>query len=92
MPVVAANQLLVQVDGTGGVPDTIILTIGQAAPPPVAGTPEQQMKEIAERYATVPVLGIARVTLTPARLREWVTIMDGTLKRIEAIDQQGEKP
>jgi hypothetical protein len=93
MPVMAANQLLVQVDGAGGRPDTVILTIGHGAPPPVIGTPEQQLAQLQSKYPTVPIHGLARVSLSPARLREWVDVLQTTLKRLEeeASKQRGEQ-
>lgn len=78
----AANQLLVQVDAAGERPDTFILTVGHASPPAVLGTPEEQLEQL-RQYDAIPVQGLVRVSLSRARLAEWVQLLVETLKRTE---------
>ena len=84
LPVLAANQLLIQVDVIGGRPDSVILTIGHANMPPVAGTPDEQRREL-QKLRAVPVQAVARVSITRARLDEWV---DALTRAGHALDQQ----
>lgn len=83
-PVLTANQLLVQADATGAVPENFLLTIGMASPPPVTGTPEEQREQLRD-YQTVPVRPIARISVTPGRLREWVTLLQATVARLDEM-------
>ena len=85
-PVAIANQLLVQVDfAEGGSPDTAILTFGYVTPPVIVGSPDDQERQI-ESLTHVAIRPVARVSLTPRRLREWVELLDRTIAQIEAWD------
>ena len=83
-PVLTANQLLVQADAPAGVPESFLLTIGMASPPPVTGTPEQQLEAL-RNYSAVPVRPIARISLTPGRLREWAALLQATVARLDEM-------
>jgi hypothetical protein len=57
-PVSFANQFVIQNNGP-----EVYLTIGQLAPPPLIGSPEE-MRAQAEAMEFVPVVPIARLVLT----------------------------
>jgi hypothetical protein len=59
-----ANQVLIQSAG-----DEIYIAFGQVTPPVVTGTPEEQRAK-AGSIDTVQVKVVARVAMSPARLRE----------------------
>lgn len=82
LPVVVANQLLVQIDFASGVPDTAVLTVGYAAPPIVLGTVDEQKQKL-ELISDVPVNPLIRISLTRRRLQEWSDLIGQTLAKID---------
>lgn len=89
LPVLAANQLLVQVDSVGAQPDSFILTIGYASGPPVTGTPEEQAEQL-RAYQSVHVAPITRISVTRARMIEWLGVLQETVGKVEAVRAQDE--
>jgi hypothetical protein len=84
-PVFFANQFLLQPIG----PAEFILSLGQAVPPPLIGTPEEQ-KEQAKRIAFVGVRTMSRFSLPRQRIEELVGVLQNVLKA--SIDAEGEAP
>jgi hypothetical protein len=82
LPVLAANQLMIQVDVVGGQPDSIVLVIGHASPPPMFGTPEELAATLAEA-APIPVRPIARVSMSRRRLVEWIAVLSTAAAKLE---------
>jgi hypothetical protein len=78
LPVLAANQVLLQVDAAAGQPDMALLTFGHASLPPVTGTPEQQREQIAN-ISEVVVQPLVRLSLSPRRLKELADLLQRTL-------------
>src|ERR1700677_59970 len=71
-----ANQFLTQL----AAPDEVIITVGQAAPPVLLGTPEQQVAQAAA-VAFVPVKAMIRVSLTTTRVRELRDVLTKVLEQ-----------
>jgi hypothetical protein len=80
VPIHTANQFLAQVDAAGDQPDQLILAVGQVTPPPVLGTAEQKRAQL-EKITEVNVLTLARYSITPARLRELIALLQ-TVERV----------
>jgi hypothetical protein len=78
LPVLATNQVLLQVDAAAGQPDMVLLTFGHASPPPVSGTPEQQRERMA-KISEVVVQPVVRLSLSPRRLKEVVDLLQRNL-------------
>jgi len=87
LQVMAANQLLVQVDMAGVDPDMILLTIGHASPPPVIGTVEEQAARLQE-VNEVEIQPIVRLAISERRLSEWVTLLQQTRIRLDDLAQR----
>ena len=77
-PIEMASHLVAQVNA----PNEIIINLGQAAPPLVFGTPEEQAAQF--RASLVQVRPIARISLTAHRVRELITLLQ---QSIEAHDR-----
>ena len=88
VPVLAANQLAVQVDALGTKPDLVILTIGHASAPVLTGTDEQK-RAAAELIHRVEVQPLARISLSVGRLKEWAALLQTTADKLDEI-QRGE--
>jgi len=73
-PIVFANQFLGTVfEGE------VVLTLGQATPPALLGTPEQQLEQ-ARQLNFIPIRPMTRVAMNVARLRELIGILEQTLE------------
>src|SRR5262249_14196237 len=72
--VLFANQFLVQ--HLGG--PQFVLSVGQALPPPLVGTPEEQAAQV-ERIPYVAIKTLARISLEERRLEELVTVLQSVL-------------
>jgi hypothetical protein len=83
-PILTANQFLLQIDPVGTEPDLMILTVGQATPPAVVGTPDQQLRRLQE-IESVDVRVLARYSVTSRRLKELVD----ALKKVQAVFDSG---
>src|SRR3954453_1270429 len=77
-PILYANQFLGQANA-----GEITLTIGQAAPPALLGSPEQQ-REQAEAISYVPVRPLVRVNVSRDRLEELIQVLTETLQNADA--------
>src|SRR5438552_969384 len=75
IPVVFVNQMLGQVDDRGDV----ILSFGQATPPALIGTPEEQAAQV-QRLAYVPVKPIARFTMSRSRVVDLISVLNQLLQ------------
>jgi len=73
-PVAFANQFLFQ----QVMENDFVLHIGQAFPPALVGTPEQQ-REQAKQIPFVPVRPLGRFSLTRERVVELVNLLQGVL-------------
>lgn len=82
LPVLAANQLLAQVDSLGLEPDMVLLTVGHVSPPVVVGSDEQQRAHYAE-IKNVAVEPVVRLSISVGRLKEWSALLVQTLAKIE---------
>lgn len=84
LPVLASNQLAVQVDlDSAGQPDTLILTFGHTRPPIMTGTPEQ-IKEQAEQLGQVIVVPVVRLGVSIQRMKEFSSVLQQTIALIAA--------
>jgi hypothetical protein len=75
MPIVFANQLIGQLDDRR----EAIITFGQANPPILIGSVEEQMQQ-ATAIPFVQVRPVARVSLSRSRLEELVAVLSQTLE------------
>jgi hypothetical protein len=82
VPTVVANQLLVQVEFAGDEPDAVLLTVGHASPPVITGSPEEQSRQI-QGIEEIAIRPIIRISLTKRRLREWSTLLQDTLSKLD---------
>jgi hypothetical protein len=75
LPIVFVNQSIGQVDDRGD----IILTFGQATPPIILGTPEQQRQQLQD-VPFIQVRPVSRLTLSRPRAEEVVRMLQQTLE------------
>ncbi len=85
-PIVFVNQFAAQVNA-----GEVTLTFGQASAPMLLGTVEEQKAQAAQ-LPFVPVRSVARLGLTPARLRELVGILQQTLNRADKQAADASQP
>lgn len=81
LPVLFVNQFVGQVEAEQGV---FFLNIGQALPPALLGTPEEQAEQL-EQIAYVPVKPVARLALTRERLEYLIAILQTNLDQHDEI-------
>jgi hypothetical protein len=74
VPIVFVNQVIAQIDERG----EIIIAFGQATPPVILGSPEEQRQQIAN-VPFVQVRPVSRITLSRSRLEEVVDVLQKTL-------------
>ena len=79
-PIVFANQILSQLDDAG----EAILMFGQAAPPILIGTPEEQLQQ-AQSVPFIQVRPTARVSLSRPRLEQLAGVIQQTLDQQAGI-------
>jgi hypothetical protein len=87
VPMLASNQLLAQVNE-----GEVTIAFGQLTPPAVVGTPEErqeQIEAIRSGGAVVPVRTVARIFMTPFRLRQVIDVLTETLERHELQERLG---
>jgi len=72
-----ANQFVSQFE-----PDQFILTVGQVAPPMIIGSEEERLEQL-RRISYAPVRTLARVSMSPARMRELVSVLQQSLQHYE---------
>jgi len=92
VPIQFANQFIGQVDDRAD----IIVSLGQANPPVLVGTPDQVNEQLS-RIAYVPVTPVSRVTLSRVRVQELIAVLQQTLdiqeRTLEAMRQmRGDQP
>jgi hypothetical protein len=78
-PILFANAFVCQFDQDLG---AHLLTVGQVAPPPLIGTPDE-VREQLDRIDFVPVRVIARLALTPARMTELLAALQANVDQRE---------
>lgn len=76
-PVLPVNQFIVQMDHDG---QGVYLVSGLLTPPPVVGTPEEQVRALRE-LPFVAVNTQSRVSMTRARFEELRTLFNETAER-----------
>jgi len=88
VPVLAANQFLLQSVSAVGEPDSaVVLTVGYLAPPLLLGTPEEQ-RQAAAALDQVNVNPVARFSISTRKAAELAQVIQGFLQNMEAGDQQ----
>jgi hypothetical protein len=88
VPVLAANQIVVQLDSPGGRPEHILLTFGHAAPPIIIGSPEEQQIALSDTK-TVPIKPLARFSMSPSRVRDLIRILEESVHNFDARLEEG---
>jgi hypothetical protein len=82
LPVLYVNQFVSQAG-----PGEIFLTIGQLQPPALLGNEEERREQI-EQISYVQVKPIARLAMTPSKLKELIQVLQIT---DAGADQQNER-
>jgi hypothetical protein len=87
LPVLAANQLAVQVDALGPKPDLVVMTVGYAVAPIFSGSEEQRQEKL-EQTSEVEIQPLARFSMSMGRLREWADLLQTTADRLEELHRE----
>jgi hypothetical protein len=82
-----ANQFIGQVDDHGDV----IITFGQANPPLILGSPEEQAEQAAN-LAFIQVRPVARLALGRDRIKDVITALQQTLDNQELAQKNRSEP
>lgn len=91
LPVLFVNKIVGQVEPEEHV---FYLTIGQALPPALIGTPEEKLRQL-QGIAYVPIKPIARLAFTRKKLEELIAILQTNLDQYEEMIRRmegGEEP
>ena len=64
-------------------PGEVFLNLGAIVPPAILGDTEEERKAQAESIRFVQVKPVARIALTPERLREFIGVLNQTLANYE---------
>jgi len=83
LPVYFVNQFV----GVIG-PGEVFLNLGAIVPPAILGETDEEKKAQAESIRFVEVKPVARIALTPERLREFVTVLNQTLTNYERTQRR----
>lgn len=83
-PILFANVILAQ-----HMNDEFIISFGQASPPVLMGS-EEERREALANITAVPVKAVARIGVTPQRMREFLDAMWQNLERYEHTGENGE--
>jgi hypothetical protein len=83
LPVQFANQFISVVQ-----PNEIFLTVGSLVPPAILGDTVEERMENAKKITFVPVKPIARLVLTPARLKELIKVLQDSLENYDKLPRQ----
>lgn len=85
VPVLAANQFLMQiaVNAGQGDPSDVVLTVGYVPPPLLIGTPEEQQATLAA-LDHLNVRTVGRFSIPAGKAAELAEIIQDLLRRIEA--------
>jgi hypothetical protein len=81
VPILFVNQFVSQFYH-----DAFIVTIGQTAPPPVVGTPEEIAEQL-EDVSYVPVKPAVRLGLSESAMRELIAHLQANLDQYEQAQQ-----
>jgi hypothetical protein len=75
-------------------PNEIFVQLGSYAPPAITGTNAEEREASARAVAFIPVKPIARLAFTPARLDEFITMLEDTRRNyvalMEGLETRGE--
>lgn len=82
VPVAFANQFVAQVDR-----GEVFLTVGQMVPPAILGKTDEERRAQVENIQYVPVKPIARLAMTPSKLRELISILEITATNYEKQEE-----
>jgi hypothetical protein len=78
-PISAANAFAIGVtQSTGGEREEYVLSIGFLPPPPLVGSPKEQLAQ-AEKLKQVEVMPVARLTFSRKRLAELSALLQSVL-------------
>lgn len=80
LPILLANAFSIQASGDG----SFVFTIAQAAPPIFTGNPDEQQRQLAQ-IKSINGRVLARLVITPAKMKELVDLLQGTLQTYEAM-------
>ncbi|MFC8419275.1 hypothetical protein ACUJ8N_01635 [Streptomyces sp. ESR1.13] len=85
-----ANQFIVSMSlpNLAGQADAIHLTLGQADPPVISGSPEQMEQDLLE-LGTLPVETLGRYVLTRARLEELIQVLQQAADKYDNMRRSG---
>lgn len=83
LPVNFVNQFVGVVQ-----PNEIFVTIGSMVPPAILGDTVEEREATLRSITYVPVKPVARLGLTPARLRELIKVLQETLSNYEQLPKQ----
>jgi hypothetical protein len=86
LPVHFINKFVGQVEAEEHV---FYLTIGQALPPALVGTPEEKLEQL-EAISYVPIKPIARLAFTRKKLEELIAVLQTNLDQYEEIIRRTE--
>lgn len=64
-------------------PDIFILSFFEVWPPPILGRTEEDMQKEIEAIDQIDIKCVARLAVTPARMKEFVAIMSENLQNFE---------
>jgi hypothetical protein len=82
LPVLAANQFVVQIDSPDGAAENLILTVGHIAPPVLLGSAEEQRAAAADIKA-VSVRPLARFSLSRSRATALIRVLNEVVGRFD---------
>ncbi|MFF7166323.1 hypothetical protein ACFZBP_33955 [Streptomyces sp. NPDC008086] len=85
-----ANQFIVSLSlpNAAGQADAIHLTLGQADPPIISGSPAQMEQDL-RQLGTLPVETLGRYVLTRARLGELIQVLQRAASNYDSMRQSG---
>lgn len=86
LPVLFVNKFVGQVEPEE---HAFYLTLGQALPPALIGTPDERLEQL-ERIAYVPIKPIARLAFTKSKLEELVAVLQTNLDQYERLTRRME--
>lgn len=83
LPVEFVNQFVGVVH-----PGEVFLSLGTVVPPTIIGNTDEERKAQAESIRFVQVKPVARIALTPERLREFIGVLQQTMANYETMLQR----
>lgn len=82
VPVVYANQILLQYQPEGG----FVIGIGQSTPPALVGSPESMQAQL-DDIEFIPVRTLLRAALTEQKMRELIAVFQAGLDKADQFRQ-----